>query len=362
VSATTTPVAGAAAAATRDADRAYCRAMLPRVSRTFALCIRLLPPALEHPVLVAYLLCRIADTVEDSGALDAATKVHLLRAFRDALDEPVDADPDGRVAALRATFDEPASDDERLARSAETALREFARLPAAERAIVRPWVQEMCDGMAEFARLGAGGGVHALDSVAALERYCYYVAGTVGHLLTGLFLHHAPGVAPARRAELERLATSFGLGLQLTNIVKDVHDDRSRGWSFVPRDLCDGAGVAPEQLLDAAHRAAALRVLRALVEKARAHLDDAIRYCTLLPRRPVGMRAFCLTSVYFAIRTLALAERDPRLLEPGHKLKITRGAVYRSLLMTYLVAPSDVLVRWYYRRLGGRPGPGAARG
>jgi farnesyl-diphosphate farnesyltransferase len=48
------------------ADRAFCDAMLPKVSRTFAICIRLLPSDLEHPVLVAYLLCRVADTIEDT--------------------------------------------------------------------------------------------------------------------------------------------------------------------------------------------------------------------------------------------------------------------------------------------------------
>ena len=32
-------------------DRAFCQAMLPRVSRTFALCIRFLPPGLDYAVL-----------------------------------------------------------------------------------------------------------------------------------------------------------------------------------------------------------------------------------------------------------------------------------------------------------------------
>ena len=50
-------------------DSEFCNDMLPRVSRTFAICIRLLPPDLEHSVLIAYLLCRVADTIEDSTQL-----------------------------------------------------------------------------------------------------------------------------------------------------------------------------------------------------------------------------------------------------------------------------------------------------
>src|SRR5688572_33162173 len=68
-----------------EMERAWCAGMLPKVSRTFALCIRLLPSALEHPVCVAYLLCRIADTVEDSATLSATEKGRLLAEFRDAV-------------------------------------------------------------------------------------------------------------------------------------------------------------------------------------------------------------------------------------------------------------------------------------
>src|SRR5690348_833900 len=47
-------------------DLRFCRAMLPRVSRTFALNIRLLPGEFRDVVGLAYLLCRTADTLEDA--------------------------------------------------------------------------------------------------------------------------------------------------------------------------------------------------------------------------------------------------------------------------------------------------------
>ena len=52
------------------ADHAFLDAMLQGVSRTFALTIPQLPPSLYHVVATAYLLCRIADTIEDDPALD----------------------------------------------------------------------------------------------------------------------------------------------------------------------------------------------------------------------------------------------------------------------------------------------------
>ncbi|MGH7690424.1 MAG: squalene/phytoene synthase family protein, partial [Gemmatimonadaceae bacterium] len=43
----------------------FSREILPSVSRTFALSIRVLPGQLGAAVNCAYLLCRIADTIED---------------------------------------------------------------------------------------------------------------------------------------------------------------------------------------------------------------------------------------------------------------------------------------------------------
>jgi len=332
------------------ADREFCRAILPKVSRTFALGIRLLPRGLEGAVRVSYLLCRIADTIEDAPELARDAKRALLGRFRFCLEEG-----GNDVAPLGHLFPDPRSGEERLVREADRVLRCYRGLSAAERAAIRPWVQEMALGMAEFAgrRASPAGRIEALTSVAELDRYCYYVAGTVGHLLTGLFRIHSARMPPVRYARLEALAESFGLGLQLTNIIKDVGDDRRRGWSFVPQDLCALAGIRPDELQDPDRSPQAHRVMVMLIDKAKRHLRDALTYCTTLPSAAYRIRIFCLSSLYFAVRTLRLAERDPRLLDPNHKVKIARSEVYRTLATTYLVAPFDRLAHGYYLRLAG---------
>jgi farnesyl-diphosphate farnesyltransferase len=325
--------------------------MLPRVSRTFAICIRLLPRKLDHSVLISYLLCRIADTIEDTSNLAAGQKADFLGQFACALN---DGGPSARF--LQEAFDKPANDEEHLARDADRVLREFRRLPLGHQIAVRPWVQEMCEGMAEFTQRHGGSSAartEALSSVAELDRYCYYVAGTVGHLLTGLFRHHGSGWSPGRCATLDALATSFGLGLQLTNIIKDVADDRQRGWIFVPQELCQLVGLDPAHLHDPAYRDAGHHVMALLIHKAQRHLSDALTYSVALPRRQYGVRLFCLSALYFAVQTLRLAEVEDRLLDPDHKVKISRSQVYRTLVMTRIVAPSNLLVAGHFRRLAG---------
>ena len=64
-----------------SSDEVYQDQILPHVSRTFALTIPQLPPALCTPVTNAYLLCRIADTIEDEPALSAPETLAFLSRF-----------------------------------------------------------------------------------------------------------------------------------------------------------------------------------------------------------------------------------------------------------------------------------------
>ena len=125
---------GTMTAGTISSDRDFCQAMLPKVSRTFAICIRLLPPDLEYPVLVAYLLCRVADTLEDTTRLTPLEKSTLLNHFsRSVGTENVGVEP------LRDIFADWEADDELLVHNADALLREFRKLPDHQRAGIAPW-------------------------------------------------------------------------------------------------------------------------------------------------------------------------------------------------------------------------------
>jgi hypothetical protein len=62
-------------------DATYQDEILPHVSRTFALTIPQLPAALRVAVTNAYLLCRIADTIEDEPALSPAETLDFMQRF-----------------------------------------------------------------------------------------------------------------------------------------------------------------------------------------------------------------------------------------------------------------------------------------
>ena len=209
------------AAATRNSDHAYQAEILPDVSRTFALTIPELPDALRDVVSNAYLLCRITDTIEDEPDLSAAQKEVFWRRFVDVVEGRDDAADFARNLGASLSSSTTASEHDLVANTARV-VRITRGLRAAQRRSLERCVRIMSRGMAEFQQRDTSAG---LNDMAQVDRYCYHVAGVVGEMLTELFCDYSVEMND-RRDELLHLAVSFGQGLQMTNILKDIWEDR----------------------------------------------------------------------------------------------------------------------------------------
>ena len=146
----------------------------------------------------------------------------------------------------------------------------------------------MSRGMAEFQRNAT---IEGLDDLPHLDRYCYHVAGVVGEMLTDLFCDYSAEIGE-RREELLRLSVSFGQGLQMTNILKDVWDDRRRGACWLPRDVFRSVGFELRSLSAGRSDPGFIEGLLDLVAIARDHLANALRFTLLIPARETGIRRF----------------------------------------------------------------------
>ena len=289
-------------------DRQFCERILPEVSRTFALSISLLTNELQQGVCAAYLLCRILDSVEDDPDLAFTDRLELYGAF----DQLIADDGRSPVAFERACArlqvgEKP--EERRLCERTSAPLRLFRALSDERRAAIRPHILEMSAGMRQYSVRSMTSGTLRIDDVPDLERYCYFVAGTVGKLLTGLFELDVPDLSAESRTLIRRQATRFGIGLQLVNILKDVAEDMERGVCFLPHDLAATNGIRLEQLLEPRHRNAGLEVVRHVCETARSHLQAAERYCLAWPS-PAGneVRLFCAVPLSLAYATLSEVE------------------------------------------------------
>ena len=203
-------------------DWEYCQKALPKVSRTFALNISVLKGDLHRSILTAYLFCRIIDTIEDAAQLDPKIKIKLLHEFSRLIQ-----DADYRKDALTSWVREceavnGSPHDLELLSQTQRVFNVFDTLKNNHQAQIIPSVSEMARGMAYFQKKFNSNALTLLENEEELEEYCYYVAGVVGEMLCNLFLEEIPQLSPQARQTMRDTAVSFGLGLQMTNISKDI--------------------------------------------------------------------------------------------------------------------------------------------
>lgn len=320
-------------------DEVYQDQILPHVSRTFALTIPQLPPALRVPVTSAYLLCRVADTIEDEPALSPPETLAFLQRFSAVVGGI------GEPAALARDLEHRLSDrtlptERDLVSNMDRIVRVTAKLGPNQLAAIKRCVELMCYGMPRF-QFNAS--VKGLPRSSDLDDYCYYVAGVVGEMLTELFCDYSAQIA-RRRAPLSALASSFAQGLQMTNILKDVWEDRSRGACWLPQDVFTRHGVelgqVSEELKDVRFSAG----ITELVGVAHAHLRNALDYTLLIPQKERGIRRFCLWAIGMAILTLRKIAHNPSFTA-GAQVKISRTAVSLTMLMTNTFIGNDGMLR-----------------
>ncbi len=275
---------------------------LQETSRTFALCIPLLPPPARQQVTLAYLLFRIADTFEDASEWPVPMRVRALAEFCDLLRNP---DPDeARRLSVGWQANQPTAHAGYLDLLAHVpaVFDAFRALPPEPMEVMRTHVIRSAEGMSHYVSRTAADGNLQLVGLTDLRQYCYAVAGIVGEMLTELFLLGSPQLASAAQALRERAAT-FGEALQLVNIVKDAADDRSEGRTYIPKNV----------------------PVTEVFALARTDLDVATEYTLRMQREGAarGMVAFAALPVALARATLDRVEK----FGPG--AKVSRPEVFR---------------------------------
>jgi len=329
---------------TRGDNRAaldFGRGIISRVSRTFAIGIAVLPGDLGKAVLVGYLLCRIADTIEDDGSATAERRQELLAKFLECFG---DAEKAECFAAEVADIRADASYLE-LMRGTKLVFDLHRSLPPKSRAIVEKWTRELTLGMSEFVGRYPDG--IRIQTMPEYRRYCYYVAGTVGHLLTDLWLANSTLVRPRDYERLLANCEAFGEGLQTINILKDIAWDlEHENSAYIPEDLLRASGSSHQTILHGDWRVQNRAALVALVQLAKEDIRKSLDYFNAIPKRAIRIRLFCLLPILFAVATLREIERSTAMLQSGGAVKISRAEV-RSLILAGSVSTiSNKTTRW----------------
>lgn len=229
--------------------------------------MRLLPARKRDAMFAVYAFCREVDDIADDVTCPQSEKLARLGGWREEIDRLFTGRP-----------------QEPTARALLRPVREFD--------LQRRDFLAVIDGMEMDARE-----IMRAPSMAELELYCSRVAGAVGLLSTRIF-----GDASKRACDH---AMALGHALQLTNILRDIHEDAACGRLYLPREMLQSHGIVetdPDRVLS---HPAFPRVCAELAEHARKRFDEAVA---------------------------ALADCDRRALRPASIMRVVYSGILERLL------------------------------
>ena len=247
-------------------EQAYeeCRLETAQWAKTFYLGTLLMPPEKRRAIWAIYVWCRRTDELMDSVEAQALPASELA----DRLDRWEQRTRDLFAGQVQDGLDLVMRDT-------------IGRFPQP----LQPYL-DMIEGQRMDLRC------HRYASFDDLKLYCYRVAGTVG-----LMTQEVMGVDPAYTTapwsdapDTSDSAVALGIANQLTNILRDVGEDRARGRIYLPQEDLERFGYTEDQLMAGVVNDHWRSLMRFQVERARdwfARSEAGVRWLSPDARWPV---------------------------------------------------------------------------
>jgi phytoene synthase len=253
---------------------------------SFYAAMRILPREQREAMFQIYSFCRQVDDIADSDG-PRPERLAALQEWRDDIDALYQGRPPAQLQDYVAS------------------VRRFG--------LKREDFLAIIDGM----EMDVPQDIRAPD-LATLDLYCDRVASAVGRLSVRVFgLPEHDGIL---------LAHHLGRALQLTNILRDIDEDAGLGRLYLPREGLLHAGITSDDPLKVSADRALPKVCLPLVERARAHFENADAVMKRNSRRVV--RAPRIMSKYYrAILELLVARGFASPRAPVRVNKMARMAI-----------------------------------
>jgi phytoene synthase len=284
----------------RGPAMAYARLLTRTYSKSFYLATQFMAPAKKRDVYAVYAFCRYTDNIIDAPRSRASAELEReIRAWREELTTAYTSGESqhpvlGLFVPVLHKYHIP------------------LQLPL-----------ELIDGVEMDLTY------HRYDRFAQLRHFCYHVASVVGLMMTYVFGYRDSSAFP--------YAEALGIGMQLTNILRDVDEDwRLRGKIYLPLDEMREYGLT-ENDIDAGRMSEQMRsFIKAQVERAHTFFAYADHGIPLLERQ--GQTAVRAASTLYReiLREIERADYDIFAARPvvstGRKLRVLLRMQLRSIL------------------------------
>ena len=315
----------------------FCRSIMQKVSRSFALTIPLLDKRIREPVMITYLQDRLLDSFEDEGEINSSQRKAYMNEVVKLFDPNIsESKQQELVANIKRQADYFEGPIKKLVQNTDKLISCFNTLNEEVQKISFRWLSEMNQGMQSYLD-------KPVETFSELNEYCYYVAGTVGGFLTDLIIELG-NIEGKDKKVLEKNFVESGLFLQKVNIIRDIKLDiinhKKHYWPL--KEL----GISESEIIDQNNEEQALKALNKMVADVKSHTRALIDYYQAIPEEWSGYKKFYSVNNAMGYATLELVEGNPDLFYLNKKLKIKKTEVLKILAVsedTFLKKAQSVL-------------------
>ncbi len=282
--------------------------LLNLVSRSFALCIPRLPKQVRHEIGNFYLLCRYADSIEDSKIPSADKKNYFKRYLACLKKEDL---KEMKTLSKELTPKILNKNDQKMFKEFSKVFSQFTDFDKKSKKIALKWLKEMTKGMLKYSK-------KEIENFLDLDNYCYYVAGTVGFYITQI-TDHKFGLNKYNL--LISKCKDFGLLLQKVNIIRDFSKDYKNGKTFWPKSLFKKHDIEIGDAFKNKNAVKRKQILSEMIKSTEPHIKNTLEY---LKNLPVELKSVWAIPFYMAIPTLLKCYGNEEIFDPQKKVKIGR--------------------------------------
>lgn len=325
--------------------------LLKNTSRSLYLSVRALPRSMRPAFGIAYLLCRYADTIADTPVLPSSRRLYWIERFPHLLKEQDPAEAARLAQEISGGTENPYEAE--LVKNLMPCLELLNNISSEQRENITDVVYAVCEGMKtdlSFFPNESAPEPKAFDTPAELERYCRLMGGKPGLFWSRLIYGTADIHMPEE--EFYELGQHIGDALQIVNILRDLPKDLRIGRCYFPRTDLEKAGLTAAELLDSANSARFEPVKRKWIAWGLANLKSGKKYFPQLPKSQPGQRAAVAWPILWTADTFFKVYREPDILNPAKRVKISRSVIYSTMLVTPpLLASNTLFCNWLDKKL-----------
>ncbi len=315
--------------------------ILKKVSRTLYISFVVLPEDVKRQLSAGYLICRAMDSVVDSVDVALEEKKKLLDLFVLS----VDGGSEEFFASLFLVSEKLSDKWERaLIKEFPAVCKMVSSFSQDEKILLKMLILGVSSGMKTDLSAFSGNEIMAFQTGRELINYCRKIGGVPGIFWFNVYNSYFKSKLGNR--DIMNAAYSIGTALQMTNIIKDIHEDLLKGRCYFPVEELANRGLAPSDLLKKEKIDIFRPILNNWIIKSVDLLDSCENLVFSISKAKFALRAAIIWPVYWAMDTLY----ETSICNPlAGKVKIGKKKIYSTLFKTPSILVSDSVFQRGYR-------------